>query len=411
MQSERIYKTNPYKKFNPAIVTSVIEKDGNDVISCNRSIFFPEGGGQPSDFGKVSLGEKSFNITSCYDEGPDSDVFHVTDAPSGSFSVGDEVFLEIDWKYRFQNMQRHCGEHMFSAAFYSLYHGTNRGFHMGSDYITIDIETGDGRLLTEDEIQTAANSVNAAIRANLPVEVKYFESYEDSRIMPVRKDVPHDGEVSVVTIGYPAGYYDCIACCGTHPRTSAEVGLLAVYKSEPNKGMTRIYFDCGSMALNKLCHDYDILNGIAISMSTSIEDLPRRLKLIEEKDEELKARLTALSAYAKEVESERIKSGIADARSKDEKVFKFAYDLFSTDELLKLGFEVYGDLRSEELLILRDSNSNVVLLFSDGSVHKCGELVKARAKDFGGRGGGRNDNARAAFCSAKDAKSFVASFE
>ena len=66
------------------------------------------------------------------------------------FSTGDRVGLNIEWELRFRNMQRHCGEHMLSGTMDTLFGGINKGFHMGDEYITIDIDLG-GRMLTDEE--------------------------------------------------------------------------------------------------------------------------------------------------------------------------------------------------------------------------------------------------------------------
>lgn len=403
MQTERIYQSDVYCIKTSSSVTEVLTKDGFDVISTARSVFFPEGGGQPSDTGKVTKGSDTSAVTYVYDEENGGAVYHVTNAPEGTFAVGDEVELEIDWDNRFVNMQRHCGEHMVSAAFYSLFNGANKGFHMGENYIAIDIDLG-GRKLTEEEIQQAEDLVNKAIRDNLPVTTQFFDSYEESTVLDVRKDSYHEGRISVVTIGDSENPFDRIGCCGTHPATTSEVGLVAVYRAEMTKGMNRIYFDCGKMALDKLKNDYDTVYKIACGLSTSIENLPHKLEVQEAKDSELRARIAGLAAYYKEKEAERIAAEIEGLRD-SQSVFCFDDDLLDVNDLLKLGFAVAEDLRENEVLALRDTASSTVLLFSDGSV-KCGDLVKQNAADFNGKGGGRPDNARASFDNAKDAAAF-----
>ena len=403
MVTKRIYQIDPYAAVNEAVVTAIREKNGMDVIACDESVFYPEGGGQPSDTGNVSLAgtQQIFEITRAFDESLTGDVWHITDAPAGTFSIGDRVTLSIDRDLRFRNMQRHCGEHMLSGTMDSLFGGVNKGFHMGDEYITIDIDLG-GRMLTDEELDLAERTVNEAIWADLPVTVTWFDDYESSLALPVRKQVPHDGRVSVVTVGDPDDPYDCIACCGTHPASSSEVGLLAVYKREPNKGMNRVFFDCGRRALERLGADSKELSAIARRYSCKTADLPARLDSEADSISSLKGRLASLASYV----SEKEKAGmLEEIKSAGSGTYIYSTDILSTDELLKLGFAVLGET-SGMLLLLMQTEANTCLLFSSGDA-RCGALVKENASRFGGRGGGRDDNARAIFSESKDMKNFA----
>ena len=404
MVTERIYQTDPYAVENDAVVTAVREKNGMDVIACNASVYYPEGGGQPSDTGSVSItgSQQIFGISRAFDESLTGDVWHITDAPAGTFSTGDNVKLNIDPDLRFRNMQRHCGEHMLSGTMDTLFGGVNKGFHMGDEYITIDIDLG-GRMLTDEELDLAERTVNEAIWADLPVTVTWFDDYETSLSLPVRKQVPHDGRVSVVTVGDLDDPYDCIACCGTHPARSSEVGLLAIYKREPNKGMNRIYFDCGKAAFDKLSADSRTLAEAARRYSCSPADLPGRLDAEADSISALKARLAGMTAYIKDVEKEKILGSVQDAGAAG---YVYSSEVLSADDLLKLGFSVINEVPGL-FLIMRQPESHTCLLLSSSEERKCGAIVKASAKGFNGKGGGRDDNARAIFPSTSDMDAFI----
>ena len=414
MASERIYQKDVYAVTNDTVITGIREEKGCDVIACEASVFFPEGGGQPSDMGTVTLsGAPVYEVLRAYDESLEGDVWHVTDAPAGTFKTGDRVVLTIDWDFRFRNMQRHCGEHMLSGTLDSLFGGVNKGFHMGEEYITIDIDL-DGRMLTDEELDLAERTVNEAIWEDLPVTVTWFDDYESSLALPVRKQVPHDGRVSVVTVGDPEDPYDCIACCGTHPASSAEVGLISIYKCEPNKGMNRIYFDCGRAALEKLSADSAILTDAAKRFSCAPSDLTARLDAEADNISGLKARLAAMTAYIKEAEKQKIIDGLqgddgaAAGGSGDDgsgKSYLYASDILNADDLLKLGFSVINEVPGV-LLVMKQTGTNTCLLLSSSEERKCGQLVKAHAAEFGGKGGGRDDNARALFGSKADMDAF-----
>ncbi|MBE6028260.1 MAG: alanyl-tRNA editing protein [Clostridiales bacterium] len=404
MSTERIYRKDVYAVSNEAVVTAVCEKNGCDVIACDASVFYPEGGGQPSDTGTVSVDGMAsvFEISRASDKDLESDVWHETDAPAGTFKAGDRVTLTIDWDHRFRNMQRHCGEHMLSGAMYELFGGVNKGFHMGDDYITIDIDL-DGRMLTDEELDLAQSRVNEAVWSDLPVTVTWFDDYESSLAYPVRKKVPHEGRVSVVTVGDPADPFDCIACCGTHPASSAEVGLVAIYKCEPNKGMNRVFFDCGKAAFDKLTADSALLADAAKRYSCAPADLPSRLDIEAENVSALKGHLAELTAYVKEAEKQKI---IGEIGSRQSKCHVYKSDILSADDLLKLGFSVINEIPGL-FLIMEQTGSNTCLLLSSSEEHKCGQLVKEYAPQFNGRGGGRPDNARALFSSLKDMQAFA----
>ena len=390
---------------NAAVVTDVKSENGTDSIVTDRSVFFPPGGGQPGDTGTVTRGDAVYKVIAASDTGLESDVWHCTDAPAGTFSAGDEVTLTIDWDNRFRNMQRHLGEHMLSGTMHTLFGGVNKGFHMGEEYITIDIDLG-GRMLTDDELALAEKTVNEAVWANLPVTVTCYDTYEESLVMPVRKAVPHDGKVWVVTVGDPEDPYDCIACCGTHPATSAEVGLVAIYKCEPNKGMNRIFFDCGSMARDKLAADSHLLSEIAKRYSCSTSSLMSRLDGEAESQAAARARMSAMASYIKDAERARILGEITDS---DEHTYIYSSDLLTADDLLKLGFSVIEEA-PDMLLAFLHPESSTCLLFSSCEV-KCGKYIKEHAPEFGGRGGGRDDNARAVFASHGDMKHFASSLK
>ena len=404
MSTKRIYQTDRYAVENEAVITAVREKNGMDVIACDTSVFYPEGGGQPSDTGTISLigSEQVFAVTRAFDESLVGDVWHTTDAPAGTFSIGDSVRLKIDRDLRFRNMQRHCGEHMLSGTMDTLFGGVNKGFHMGDEYITIDIDL-DGRMLTDEELELAERTVNEAIWADLPVTVTWFDDYESSLALPVRKKVPHDGRVSVVTVGDLNDPYDCIACCGTHPARSSEVGLLAIYKREPNKGMNRIYFDCGKAAFDKLSADSRVLAEAAKRYSCSPADLNGRLDAEAESISALKARLAEMTAYIKDAEKEKI---LRSAGSSGSSGYVYSSEVLNADDLLKLGFSVINETPGL-FLIMRQPESHTCLLLSSSEERKCGAIVKENVKRFSGKGGGRDDNARAIFPSTADMDAFI----
>ena len=399
MPTERLYRVNVYKKGTSAEVTETREIDGMDAVVCDRTVFFPTGGGQPCDTGRIG----DHNVTDVFDESLEGDVFHVTDAPYGTFHSGDTVTMELDWERRFTHMQRHLGEHILSGVFQELYGGGNKGFHMGEDFMTIDIDT-DGRPLTAEMLEAAEQRANEIIQQDVPVSVTYFEDAEAASSMPVRKPVTAKGRISIVTVGDVSKPYDCCACCGTHPSTSGQVGLVRIYRSEPNKGMTRIFFDAGMPALKQSRSDMLLLHSVMDRYHAGRDDITHKLNVMDRKSSDLRAQIATLSNMVKDHELELMPT------SDIPEVYTRRIDSVDPGELVKLGFSmversVAGD-RADGLIILVHEPSETVLLFSSGTPD-CGTLVREHAFAHGGRGGGRKDNARAVFSKRHDLNTFV----
>ena len=320
------------------------------------------------------------------------------------FIVGDKVILELDWTFRFTNMQRHYGEHILSGAIYKLYKGANKGFHMGQNYITIDIDLG-GELMTEEMLEASEDLANEAVWANLPIQAHKFASVEVANDMPLRKAVNEkvDGDVVVVTVGNPENPFDCCACCGTYPAFSGEVGVIKIFKAEPNKGMTRIYFDCGRNALLHYRKSHKLLTEVAEKFSSKPENLMHAIAKKDKEEAELKAERASLAEYVRNFEAEAIARSLESGMNF---VYK-EYDNISPNDLQKLGFKALEMIDGEKpLLALANSPSHTLMLVSDGN-YPCGTLVKEHAKNFGGKGGGRDDNVRAQFDSKDGLESFV----
>ena len=127
MSTEKIFQRDVYAKTLKATVTETGTVKGKPAVVLDRTIFFPEGGGQPTDTGTIS------GVPVTHVSEKDDVIYHLLDAESVPFKEGDTVELELDWDRRFMNMQRHAGEHVLSGAFYNLYRGANKGFHLGDD--------------------------------------------------------------------------------------------------------------------------------------------------------------------------------------------------------------------------------------------------------------------------------------
>ena len=403
MKTERLFKEDVYMKEAEAAVTSLTEtKEGRTAVTLDRTIFFPTGGGQSCDRGTIA----GFPVIDVYEDEKADDIIHVLDCRPSEFEhavspAGKLLKLSLDWEHRFDNMQRHCGEHILSGMFYREYGGVNRGFHMGDQYMTIDISLEakpEFTAITWEMAKHAEECANEAIWQNQPVITRHFDTKKEAENLPLRKALALEKDITIVCVGSVENPADCVACCGTHPATAGQVGLIKIFKVEPNKGMFRIYFEAGKRAFLKYQQELDTLTALSNSLSAGTDDVLSKYHAQIEKNKEARSQLHFLK---KEVIM-REAADIAEALEKGENVRR--YHILSLDDLTVLAREVSP--YAKKIVFLVHEPSYTVFLASDGSVD-CGKLVKDNAQIYGGKGGGSKTTARAIFTKDEYVDTFI----
>lgn len=409
MKITKLYQQDRYLKNWTARITSVRASDetpGQFTLTLDQTAFFPEGGGQSCDTGTIETSYGKFRVIDVQEDG--ENVIHTVlpadDSGTPELSTGTEVTCSLDWDRRFDNMQRHCGEHILSGIFFSLFGGVNRGFHMGHDYMTIDISLEEKPEITEITYQDALRAeleANRVIWSDAPVTVLRFDSREEAEKMPLRKALAFDEDISIVCVGSVENASDCVACCGTHPDTAGQVGLIKIYKIEKYKGLFRIYFEAGQRALADYDIKHDMLTDLSNRYSSSVEDFPSKLKAQEEKTAALKDELFHLKKAYIENECTRLDAILDGA---DTNVVVYPLEHLSLDDAFSMGKHYMG--KTSRLIMLYAKKNTSYILVSDGSI-KCGALVKEYASFYNGKGGGNDTSARAIFSNADDAALFA----
>ena len=415
MRTQRLFKEDVYMKEAGAVITSLSEaKGGYTAVTLDKTIFFPTGGGQSCDKGTIA----GFKVLDVYEDEKADDIIHVLDCSpaefeavvgAGSYGQGDgndassykPVSLSLNWEHRFDNMQRHCGEHILSGMFFREYGGVNRGFHMGDQYMTIDISLEtmpEFTTITWEMAKHVEECANEAIWQNQPVITRHFDTKKEAKNLPLRKALALEKDITIVCVGSVENPADCVACCGTHPSSAGQVGLIKIFKVESNKGMFRIYFEAGKRAFLKYQNELDTLTTLANSLSAGTDDVLSKYHAQVEKNKESRNQLHFLK---KEVIA-RETADIAEALEKGENVRR--YHILSLDDLTVLAREVSPF--AKKIAFLVHEPSCTVFLVSDGSVD-CGKLVKDNAQIYGGKGGGNKTTARAIFTKDEYVDTFI----
>lgn len=234
MTDKLYYESSHRKDFEAQVISCEPEGEGYKVV-LDKTVFFPEGGGQYADTGTLDEAK----VLDVHEK--QGVIYHWCDR---AIEVGSCVTARICWEERFEKMQQHSGEHIVSGLVHEKFGYNNVGFHLGGDYCTMDF---DGPV-TKDELKEIERLANEAVYQNLKIEVSY-PSKEALEQMEYRSKIEIEGQVRIVTV--PG--YDVCACCAPHVNYTGEIGMIKLVNMINYKGGERITMLCGRRALR----DYD----------------------------------------------------------------------------------------------------------------------------------------------------------
>jgi len=277
--TQRLYFSDATQRTCTATVLAVTEFHQRPALVLSATVFYPEGGGQPADFGTLGASQ-----VIDVQEHNDS-IYHILAEPS-SLQVGDEVTGTIDWERRFDHMQQHTGQHTLSGAFYRLWNIPTVSWHLGKENVTIDIaKVG----LSEAEIVQVELLANQIIWQNVAVTAQFYSRAELEQL-DIRKGTDRDGDIRIVSIGD----FDRIGCGGTHVAATGQVGVIGIRRWETRSQQTRIEFVCGQRALADYTVKTQITTVASTTLSAKLEDIPTQLLRLHEQSETARHEITDL---------------------------------------------------------------------------------------------------------------------
>ena len=250
--TEKLYEVDSYVQNFTAQVVSCTPVPGGFAVVLDRTAFFPEGGGQPCDTGRLG----GARVLAVHTDG--ETITHTTDAP---LTAGETVDGCLDWPARLDAMQQHTGEHILSGALHRLFGAENVGFHIGSTYVRMDTSIP----LTQEQLAQAEAEANAAVRADTPVHC-WVPDPETLARTDYRSKKELTGDVRLVEAGG-----DCCACCGTHVVRSGQVGLVKFLSVQKFRDGVRIELLSGKRAHRYLseCWAQDVRIAQALSVKSN----------------------------------------------------------------------------------------------------------------------------------------------
>ncbi len=271
----RLFDTAPYESCFTATVLSCEACEGEFLVVLDRTLFFPEEGGQSADTGTL---DGVVVKAVCEREGV---IYHRV---ARAFGAGDAVTGEIDFALRFRKMQNHTGEHIISSLVYKYFGLRNVGFHLGSEDVTADFDGElDGAQL--QKIETLANEIvakNHTVRG-------YYPEVDVLATMEYRAKLALSEHVRIVEI---EGVDRC-ACCAPHVSHTGEIGMIKILSHDRYKGGVRVHMLCGYDALDAYRADLAQMKQISAALSVKRAALAEGVSRLMGENEKLRAELAA----------------------------------------------------------------------------------------------------------------------
>ena len=234
--TELLFRAEPYARTCEAHIGAV--EPG--AVRLDRTVFYPEGGGQPGDTGVLRADDgTAFAVSNTRKgEGAD-DVIHLIDPDSALPAPGSRVVAELDWERRYRHMRMHTCLHLLSAVIDAPVTGGQLSAEKGR--LDFDVDTKLEKAAVQAEL-------NALIARDFPVGARWISDEalaEQPELVRTMRVKPPTGQGRVRLIDVEG--IDLQPCGGTHVARTGETGPIVVRKIESkgrqNRRVTLVFGD------------------------------------------------------------------------------------------------------------------------------------------------------------------------
>ena len=367
--TEKLYYLDAYVSEFEATVLGCAEENGRFSIRLDRTVFFPNEGGQDADTGTLD-GIPVINVIE-----RDGEIFHIAEAP---LSVGAAVRGKIDFPARYEKMKCHTAEHILCGIMHRLWGAENVGFHLTDEGVTFDVDV----VLSREQLDLAEDMANDIIAKNVAVSAS-FPTREELSWLDYRSKLELLENVRLVSIP------DCdlCACCAPHVSRTGEIGLIKMLDYFKHRGGTRIFMLAGRRALYDYRSRYDIARRISALTSTPQDKIAEAVEQLILENEAEKNKNSALLKRIAELEAEKISTTDNNAVC--------LLEGFGADELREVA-NIATPRVGGILVLLSGGEGNYKYVISSGSVD-----LRRASRDINsalnGKGGGRPEMIQGSF--------------
>ena len=399
---------NPYDALARTTRIAAIIKDGELVeearagdrveIVLSETPFYVEAGGQVSDTGIIE-GPSGRAQVDDVRRPVSSMIVHDAVIEAGTLHVGDEVTAAVDAERRQDIMRNHTATHLLQKAL---------RMHLGEEVHQAGSLVAPDRLrfdftydhpLTDEEIRRITDTVNEAVLADYPVQIRFKKLDEAIAEGAMALFGEKYGDtVRTVALGDDK-FRSYELCGGTHVQRTSEIGpFVIVSEGSVGRGVRRIEALTGHEAVRYIEERLDILDKAARALNTPVENLVQKVADLKEQVASLNKELHKLRQQILSQQAGKMADAAQEVAGV--KVLARQVDASTVDEMRRLADDLRNKLGSGVVILGAIINDKPMLIAAatpdavQKGVH-AGNIVKALAPIIGGGGGGRPNMAQA----------------
>ena len=374
------------------------EGDGRVLVKLLESPFYATGGGQVADAGYIECeeGDCLARVEDVVRLGDDQVLAVVTER--GTLRDGERVHARVDRPARHATACNHTATHLLHAALRERLgnHVHQAGSYVGPDKLRFDFTHGSA--LSPDELVDVENRVNEWILAAQPVRA-LTTTLEEARALGAMAlfGEKYGDIVRMVEVG--DGSFSRELCGGTHVRSTAEIGLFAIFaETSSAANVRRIEAVTGPVAVGIAREHGRTLGEAARLLRVTPDGVPTAVAELRDRVKQLEKQVKAAGAAGGGVDEEALVAGAVALDGAH--LVATVVDGVSGQSLLELGDRIRARLGDAAVVLgaASDDKVDLVALVAPALVErgvKAGEIVRIAAPLVGGGGGGRDTAARA----------------
>ncbi len=377
--------------------------DSNKII-LDQTLYYPEGGGQPSDIGIITTPDGD-EINIIHAEKVDDIVLHhVSEEDTSKLDniVDKEITGVIDSLRRDLLTRNHTATHLVISSARKVLgkHIWQAGAQKGIDKSRIDLSHY--KRISHEELQEIEKLANQRVQENHPVKIEWYDRTEAERKYGFRLyqgGIVPGKNIRVVEI--PG--VDVEACAGTHCSRTGDIGVIKLLRTERvQDGVERLEYAVSDSGVKKIQENDQIIKDSSEVFGVDADQLPKTCNRFFNEWKEQQKTIKNLEKQLAQAKIASLKDEVEDING-----YNLLTQVLDVDnnQLREIAINLVEKDQVADIVILLNNNGNIIAASNDKILNqgmKMGDVIKDIGEILGGRGGGKPNLAQGAKMTALD---------